>query len=333
MLSLNCIGKFRDKHGRIVGYRLVDQSGRVRDVSSRNLKDSIHDGEVYVFNLGLTSDGKLISTAKNISTLGEIVPHEQYVPSKPSYEPGSKVIDFGKAKTAISSRDLIEEFKRAYIRSGSNAYIQVLKYKHVTDDYYELIVGLRKARSLHKDGTIQSIINKVSGVTYGNPVNSNLILFKFGVYTNKPEGTLGKYIILDPYRGDFDSDLIEGIGDTIVTTLAGCTQTSDIHELRTRAVPDVTLDNYRYWLKLHKEFNSPEFRDNMLIIGNNIVFMGPYTQGLKTITIPSPATTVCYNAFDNCQNIEEVWVYSKAMANLVSSIRRNCNLNFSIHLK
>ena len=60
MIQLKCIRKFKDKSGRIHGYRLVDINGVVQDITPNNLKDVIKSGKVTVVNLTLTSDNRLI---------------------------------------------------------------------------------------------------------------------------------------------------------------------------------------------------------------------------------------------------------------------------------
>lgn len=56
-----CINKFRDNSGKIVGYRLEDDSCMaMQDVEADFLKDRIRRGMVKVANLKLTSDGRLV---------------------------------------------------------------------------------------------------------------------------------------------------------------------------------------------------------------------------------------------------------------------------------
>ena len=63
MLKVKCIQKFRDKNNIIIGYRIVDQNGNMKDVSSESLKQVIQQGRLEVVNLTLTSDNRLIDKA------------------------------------------------------------------------------------------------------------------------------------------------------------------------------------------------------------------------------------------------------------------------------
>lgn len=65
-----CIEKLKDKHGKIVKYRLKDTSGKIFEVSTDVLKNSIANGKVNVINLRLTSDHRLYSTSKTTNSTG-----------------------------------------------------------------------------------------------------------------------------------------------------------------------------------------------------------------------------------------------------------------------
>lgn len=60
MIQAKCIEKFRDKQGRIYGYRLIDLNGKTQDVTPDNLKNAIKTGKINIVNLTLTSDNRLI---------------------------------------------------------------------------------------------------------------------------------------------------------------------------------------------------------------------------------------------------------------------------------
>ena len=60
MVNATCIQKFRDKRNVIVGYRIQDDSGNVKDVTPQQLKQAISNRKIEIRNLKLTSDGKLI---------------------------------------------------------------------------------------------------------------------------------------------------------------------------------------------------------------------------------------------------------------------------------
>ena len=80
MITVQCIEKFRDKQGRIYGYRIRDISGQTKDVKPENLKRAIANKQIQIVNLTLTSDGRLVDKAsdnlKNIK-LGDTPVKEQ----------------------------------------------------------------------------------------------------------------------------------------------------------------------------------------------------------------------------------------------------------------
>lgn len=60
MKKYKCTQKYRDKHGNIIGYRLVDKQNSIEDYAPEELKQSIRDKRILVSNLKLTSDNRLI---------------------------------------------------------------------------------------------------------------------------------------------------------------------------------------------------------------------------------------------------------------------------------
>ena len=57
--------KHRDKNGNIIGYTLVDKTGKVYNPTSLQLKDAIEGNKVSVINLKLTSDNRLIEVDRS----------------------------------------------------------------------------------------------------------------------------------------------------------------------------------------------------------------------------------------------------------------------------
>ena len=64
MTKCKCIAKFRNKHGRVWGYALICEDGRQISISSDQLKQDIHNKQIEVINLKLTSDGRLVDIFK-----------------------------------------------------------------------------------------------------------------------------------------------------------------------------------------------------------------------------------------------------------------------------
>lgn len=60
MLKLKCLEKIRNNNGRIIGYRLEDAFGTVREIQPKPLKEAIIQGKVEVINLAMSTDGKII---------------------------------------------------------------------------------------------------------------------------------------------------------------------------------------------------------------------------------------------------------------------------------
>lgn len=63
MISTKCTMKFRDKTGKIMGYRLVDLNGQKQNIEPEILKVAIKNGQISVVNLTLTSDNRLVDTS------------------------------------------------------------------------------------------------------------------------------------------------------------------------------------------------------------------------------------------------------------------------------
>lgn len=60
MIRVRCIEKFKDKNGKIIGYRLIDQNKLIRDFKADDVKNYIKTGVLEVVNLTLTSDNRLV---------------------------------------------------------------------------------------------------------------------------------------------------------------------------------------------------------------------------------------------------------------------------------
>lgn len=67
MNTITCkqLGKYKDKSGKIIGYRLVDQAGAQTQMKSEELKARVKAGNLNVVNLTLTKDGRLIDSKEH----------------------------------------------------------------------------------------------------------------------------------------------------------------------------------------------------------------------------------------------------------------------------
>ena len=68
MIEATCIQKFRTVRNRIYCYRLQDNSGSFIDVKPDELKNAIRNKQIYVTNLTLTSDNRLIDSSQQAET-------------------------------------------------------------------------------------------------------------------------------------------------------------------------------------------------------------------------------------------------------------------------
>lgn len=66
-MQVKCIKKFRDKHNKIIGYRIVAANGQSQDVKAERLKEVIASGNLDVVNLTLTKDGRLVDKTEKQS--------------------------------------------------------------------------------------------------------------------------------------------------------------------------------------------------------------------------------------------------------------------------
>lgn len=64
MLKVKCLEKIRNNSHRIIGYKLEDIFGNVRDIQAAKLKEAMLKGSIDVVNLTMASDGKIIDKVK-----------------------------------------------------------------------------------------------------------------------------------------------------------------------------------------------------------------------------------------------------------------------------
>lgn len=63
--------KFRDKNGKIIGYKIQSDKGEVREVKAEELKKAIMSKKIEVLNLTLTSDGRLVDKPIKVKAQAE----------------------------------------------------------------------------------------------------------------------------------------------------------------------------------------------------------------------------------------------------------------------
>ena len=68
MLKMKCVDKHRDEQGRICGYLMIRDDGKLQPWSPYALKQAILEKSVEVRNLTLTSDGRLVDKSEEKNT-------------------------------------------------------------------------------------------------------------------------------------------------------------------------------------------------------------------------------------------------------------------------
>ena len=124
MLKVKCIQKFRDKNTVIIGYRIVDQNGNMKDVSSESLKQVIQQGRLEVINLTLTSDNRLIDKA--------ITQTATQKTQKPIKQSPQKIVDIDKILSRLKLLGCVTE-----INEGCDHTIYLAK---ISEEDYRLII-------------------------------------------------------------------------------------------------------------------------------------------------------------------------------------------------
>ena len=120
MIQAKCIQKFRNKQGKIYGYRLMDINQVTQDVTPGDLKKAIKAKQINVVNLTLTSDGRLMDKKSE-----KQLENKQIMPNKVEQPPINKK-DVMKSSIIMLMNQLISK-----IGSGD---VQ-LEPEDCTDDY------------------------------------------------------------------------------------------------------------------------------------------------------------------------------------------------------
>ena len=85
MIQAKCIQKFRNKQGKIYGYRLMDINQVTQYVTPGDLKKAIKAKQINVVNLTLTSDGRLMDKKSE-----KQLENKQIMPNKVEQPPINK---------------------------------------------------------------------------------------------------------------------------------------------------------------------------------------------------------------------------------------------------
>ena len=113
-----CLDKYRDKNGIIIGYKLETMHGFTVTKSAKEVKDYIKNNRVYVVNLTLTSDGRLVDRKPS---------YTKEFP-KPLEIPTKEELDTYRKKAITAAR---------YIFKGLGVELDKNKIKRDKNSYYE----------------------------------------------------------------------------------------------------------------------------------------------------------------------------------------------------
>lgn len=319
MHSFTCVGKFRDKHGRITGYRLRDENGNLRDVGARELKDTISDGEVFIFNLSMTKDGKLINRVQNLDNDKRTDTLEGKILNKGSLNKranpkAKKVVDLSQVMQMKQVNDLLKEFIIAYTKSGSDAFICYIKHS-VSDGRVRVVVALKLARNSQDRGVFG--LSKFLGESKNK--GNNTVKFVLTSDINPNNDSEYKYTFSDPFNS-YETTDVTGIRETLTGMLMKYHSRASDPRLRTCSVPNCV--SYSDWENLQKNFPNLIEGFKVLNIGKNVIYSEPEDSDCNSVTIPSCVTAINLNAFDNCANLKTVVVSSTYHKKLVEALRK-----------
>lgn len=141
-LKLKCLHKYRDKNSNIIGYGLIDIQGKPYKVSSNDLKQAIKQGRVYVVNLTLTTDNRLIDGASmKDHALKDQIPQKQNQKSNQQTQVRQvEKIQDPKQNQSIDPKDQVKRIKRVIIeiikRYMGNNYTIILDRRYNTINFH-----------------------------------------------------------------------------------------------------------------------------------------------------------------------------------------------------
>ena len=165
MLKLKAVSKFYDRYGRVIGYTLSDEFWNLREVCNNDIKDAIKSGKVYILNLIITKDNKLIEkeigidyNINKVNVILETYPYTNGLYMIALYDINSQQTyfvtsqDYNLIKYDINiDEDLYNEYKNSSITvdgllksKGVHNYREeyLLKYKYELEKYIDKALEL-----------------------------------------------------------------------------------------------------------------------------------------------------------------------------------------------
>lgn len=266
MKTFKCIGRYKNGN-KIVGYRIADESGQVREVSSGKLKDAIKSGEALVLNLTLSTDGRLIPKADTIVKPSE---QESNITGSPS---GTKVINFAAALEQSKGGTLLKHMLSAFDKVETNARIVECGY-----EYYK-----RRSEAyfyLETSGKMELEFNLIQ------------------------DDDKSGYIIRTPIN-EYDAEGLDGVEYQLIEDIIKvCNRyESQIRTLNEHGL--VGLES-RTKLAKDFKLVKPTDMFNLVTAANNVVLLGIKDTSASEITIPDFVTVISANAFDLCSGLTKI---------------------------
>ena len=285
MKTWKCVGKFK-RGNKIIGYKLMDGQGNIKEVRSNRLKDAIGAGEAMVLNLTLTSDGRLMpkeektldifterfnkNTAENANKSSNI---PNFCPNSPENIQKAEVISLEAMRERQYGNTLLKGLFEAFEDAGINFRITSCGFdvdKKETSAWFYL---KDKNTAEEVDFSFRKL-NTRDQIHIITPIN--------------------EYIAedLDSAKWQITEDLRELLDDPM-------------REMR--FVPHDNIQKFQDQVNISKEFRVDITRDHILsFVGQNIVYMGPKRTDQTTVEVPEFANVINVNAFDYCKNLKEI---------------------------
>jgi hypothetical protein len=177
MVQVKSVKTYRDKNGKIIGYRIRDLKGQEMDITSDKLKFAIANAQLSVLNLTLTSNNRLIEkgtgSIKDLSLFSK-----QSITSQIPPEQKKKHYDM-KNYNNLVDLSFIDGFSRIigsvmYLRLGGN--INFLKRSHLQDKQLTHFKTTNNAKTRgYTDRVYNLICNAQKGISINYGVDINLV--------------------------------------------------------------------------------------------------------------------------------------------------------------
>lgn len=270
MIQTKCIQKFRDKKGKIIGYRLQDLNGKTQDVASDNLKNAILKGDVHVVNLTLTSDGRLVDSSEKILKNTKVLGKAPIADKQIRLNKIAKYIS-EKCNYNIDEESLDDESITLNKNSNIPTYVFIC---NVADEQYEISIG-SNAQNLEfeitfelieNDSSLDMICTKINGINYTiDSANDAKAVLKIFRLISENSGNLFGYMkmqYLNNLCTIYNIDIAEVI-KLLQERIHILLKKQEFIELLRADIVKASSHNYHYTLRDDEE-NDKELVDNIL---------------------------------------------------------------------